>query len=317
MNRADWLNKLDSKNDKSTMTYFQNHQDEIDKEKARLMARWMSSEKPIIMAGAFGPETKYSDAYIDEEIILDGGGHAYKLFGCSLLYKGTFHDHIVHGIQLGKSLLSEIPMRFLKNKPLLFAAAFAYLFTRKKILKAVDFMMGQIEWRVMRWYDIPENYYNAFTRELKRCVELSTEDNLWGNLVRKVVNFVCLALETDNAYRLRLQDAISAAHRLYGPTFTLFNVLDVLAERETNLGIGHKWRFYKPLLRIALLFSPTLSKIIQRTLVNIDIKKIEMDEADWYFCLRFKSYNFKGMNEEARLNFRDTLDKTYGTIYFI
>lgn len=315
MKREDWLAKLDAKNGTSTMTYAENHQNEIDKQKAKFMAEVKAGRMPKIMYGAFGPETTDSDAYIEEEIL--DNGHAYKLYGCTALYRGTFDDHIVHGIQLGKSLLSYVPREFLRNKPIALALLFMYLFQRKRLLKAIDFLFGQIEWKVMRWYDIPETHYNSATREIKRCVALATEDNLWGNLVRKITNFLCLVLETDNAYRLRLQDAFPAAHLLYGSAYTVFNVLDVLTSRETAQGIGHKWRFNKLLLRIALLFSPTLSKIIQRTLINLDIEKLKMDENDWYFCLKFKSYNFKGMNEEARLNFRDNLDKHYGTIYFI
>ena len=317
MKREDWLKKLGENNPKSSMTYIQEHRDIIEREKLEIMDRSKAGDTPRIMHGAFGPETMKSDAYIKEELIQEGGGHAYILYGCSYLYRGTYHDHIVHGIQLGKSLLSEIPMKFLKNIPLALGAVFLYLFQRKKLLRAFDFMLGQIEWRVMRWYDIPEEYYNPATREIKRAVSLVVKNNLWGNLVSRLTKFVCLALETDNAYRLRLQDALYEAHARRLEAITVFDVIQVLIERETRVGIGHKWRFYRLLLRFALFLSPELSRIIRETLANLDYNKIKMDEHDWYFCLRFKSYNFRGLTEQDRLTERAQLDQEKHHVYFI
>lgn len=315
MKKADWLNKLSNSNPKGSMTYAEEHQEKIDKERAKFLSEVKAGRMPKIMHGAFGPETKDSDAYIEEEII--DNGHKYKLYGCSYLYKGTFDDHTVHGIQLGKSLLSEIPMKFLKNPPLALGVAFLYLFQRKKLLRAVDFMMGQIEWRVMRWYNIPDENYNPTTREIKRAVSLAVVDNLWGNLVSKVVNFICLVLETDNAYRLRLQDAYHAAHIRWSGEITVLRILDILKERETKYGIGFKWSFYRWVILSALAVSPELRRIIRETIKEIDPNKIKMDEADWYFSLRFKSYNFRGLDCDLRGNERIRIDTHKHHIYFI
>lgn len=305
MNHADFINNLKS---------------DVPPEKQRLIQDLHSGKKVEIIAGAFGPETPSSDAYVDE--VITTNGHAYKFYGCTYLYKGTYDVEKVHGIQLAKSLLSKTPFAFLRNLPITLAFLFMYLFRRTRLLVAFSFLMHEIDERVMKWYDIPENHYNEFTKEIKRAVKQSLGDNLWSKLIWQITRFVCLAFEIDNAYRLRLQDAITEAYKRKGKQMTIFNILEVLVEREHGMtaegnNMVKKWRRFKFSLLVMLWLSPTLSGIIKNILTNLNVEKVRMDESDWYYCLQFKSYNFASKSFDERIREKGRLDRELGHIALI
>lgn len=306
MNHADFLKTLKS---------------DVPPEQQRLLNDLHSGKKIEIIAGAFGPETPSSDAYIDEIIRPAEGGHMYKFYGCSYLFKGTYDVEKVHGIQLAKSLLSKTPFAFLRNLPIALSFLFMYIFRRQRLLVALSFLMHEIDERVMKWYDIPENDYNAFTKEIKRAVKESLGDNLWSRLIWQVVKFVCLIIEIDSAYRLRLQDSIAEAFNRFGK-ITIFNVLDILVEREAGAGaegnnMVKKWRRIKLMILVLLWLSPELNTMIEKIFSELNAEKIRMDESDWYFSLQFKSYNFGGKSFECRLDEKAHLDKQLGHVFLI
>lgn len=318
MKKTDWLNKLDSKNGESTRTFAEEHQDKIDKVKLKFLNEIKEKRYPKRMAGAFSPEAANSDAYIEEIIKPESGGHFYKLYGINYLYKGNFEDWRVHGIQMPKAIISEILSQTLQLPLIGLGFLFTFLITRKKFYWYVEQVLDRIDHRATRWYDIPENEYNDYAKELKRAVKESVDDSIIGRIFWKSAKFVILVLETDNAYRLRVQDAIEGAYINYGKDYTIFNVLDILISREVRgRGIPYKWRFIRLGARVILFLSPGIRKLIDKILRQIDVQKVKMDEADWYFSLRFKSYNFKGLDELQRLAERDRLDKLNGHIYLI
>lgn len=302
------------------MSYAADYPEKIEREKLRLMDMFRSGKTPRIVHGAFGPETEDSDAYEEEIIRPPEGGRMTKLWGCSFLYKGNFDAELVHGIQMPKAMFSEVLAEMLVYLPFVGIGWFlTYIFQRKALLRFINDFMDRMEWRVMKWYFIPENEYNDFTKEIKRAVKVAIGkvcgEGVLGTIVRRVVEFVCLVIESDNAYRLRFQDAFAEAHAR--GQFKLYGVLAVLIERETKRGIGHKWRRFRMALKVGLPLYPELRKVIDETFKNINIEKCKPDEADWYFGLRFLSYNFRGWTVEEREAERSRIDKEKGHIYFI
>jgi len=51
---------------------------------------------------------------------------------------------------------------------------------------------------------------------------------------------------------------------------------------------------------------------MMRFLLELDYGKIKTDEADWYFCLKRKDYNFKGVLYEGRLIEKERIDREKG-----
>ena len=132
-----------------------------------------------------------------------------------------------------------------------------------------------------------------------------------------MVKFAQLFFYLDNTYRYRVQDAFSEIKHMGDGVSEFFRLLDILASRETSLGVGYKWAFIKRAMKLALLTSPALRRIINRFIHNLDAEKIKMDDIDWYWCLKFQSYNFRGMSKEWRYAERERLDKENGTIFLI
>jgi hypothetical protein len=192
----------------------------------------------------------------------------------------------------------------------------SFLIFRKKTLDYILFILTTIENRVLEFHDIPENEYNNTTKELKRAINAvlgQLKWNLWTPIIKKATRFICLVLETDNAYRFRLQDAVSEAYER--KERNIFSVFRVLMERETRAGINRKWKLLLPVVKVMLFLSPTLKEFEKRFFDELNAEKIKMDEDDWYFTLRYKSYNFKGLTDTERLFELKQLDFIKGHVY--
>lgn len=275
--------------------------------------------KVDVIAGVFG-EWKGCDGMVEEVIKPEEGGVFVKIYGCSYLYKGYPDARKVHGLELAKFLMSGV-LKDIIGKSFIFSGAliFMFLFARKKFIHYADLLFMGILNRI-HWYEIPKNEYNTFVKEIKRAVvvSLKEEHNAWTLLVAKITRFICLFLEMDSAYRFRIQDAFGNVNNsAKNKTKEFFRLLDILISRETAKGIASKWKFIKLVLRGVLLISPSLTRIVKRIISNLDADKIKMDEADWYFCLRYVSYDFGGKDKDWRFNRRDEIDREKGHIFIL
>ncbi len=269
------------------------------------------------MFGAFGPETPNTDAYIEEVIKPEYGGTFVKLYGCSYLYKGTYDAEKVHGASLAKSMLSDMAIKFMKAWPISLGFALSYLFARQRLVDAIYWMFYLVEDRVLRWYDIPESEYNAFPSEIKRATKEvlgSPDKNTLEGAILKMMNFIAFVLQIDNGYRFRFQDALEEAY-LRGQ-LDIFGVLDVLIEREVpNEGIGRKWKMLKIALKFIFLTNWKLRRITDAIFKEIRIGMVRPDNADRYFSLLFKSYDFRGKDFEFRSDIKSRLDRENGHVF--
>ena len=268
-----------------------------------------------IAAGVFG-EGEHCNGIVEGVLKPEEGGTFMKIYGCPVIAKGHAKKEIVYGIQLAKAILSSIPREIIGKSWLNMAfLGFKFLFARDQLLKELYFVFHQIDQKVLKHYDIPEKEYNVFAKELKRAVDkaIEGENNQWGKLIEKAVKFLRLFLEIDNGYRNRVQDALGEIRE--GSLSEFWRIYGILESRE--LGITAHWKFIKLVLKAAFLLSPTLRRITIKFLENLDVSKIKMDKADWYFCLNFKSYNFGGLTHEDRLKERSKLNKEYGVVFLI
>lgn len=272
-----------------------------------------------IMYGAFGPESNWSDAYIEAVLKPDSGGTFVKLYGCPYLVKGLYGKN-VEAIQFPKHVFSEIPRDLIRLPFMTVGLAFTWLFHRRGFLRFLSNLMDAIELKVLRHYDIPEKEHNAMPNELYRAlVHASQNEGAWTGIITKGASFLRLFLESDNTYRFRIQDALPLAvaptnRRNRKPAIIFLRILE---DRETSTGIGWKWRFIRTIVRLALLTSPALRRISDRFFRAIDRRVIKLDEADWYFALDFTSYNFGGISYEERHKLREQANKEKGVVALI
>jgi hypothetical protein len=311
----------------------------------------LQSGKRIFRAYGIYGEIPGSDAYVDEVIKPEEGGTFLKLYGCSYLFRGNPDSIRVHGIELAKSLIFNFPKLMAHSYLFAIAIALQLIFYKRKLLERIDWIMSEIDHKVVRHLDIKENEYNAPVKEVKRAIAISLkeefdidltkpyypvdharfkrdrvlpdpDDNKWdknflGYLIARASKFICLFLETDNAYRFRVQDSFGLVKKTLDGDKEFIRILDILISRETESGVPNKWRMIKTGSKIAFFFIPKLKRFMTRFLNNLDTSKVEMDDADWFYCLTYHSYNFSGFSKKERYATRKAINEEKGHVWLV
>ena len=316
ISNAKFISKLHS--DTGTYTYNQEHGIRIEQAKQEFLDDVKAGKNITIAYGILGPEDKNCDAYT--RVLRPGKGTFLKVYGISYLYKGAAPRELAIGMNLVKYLLSG----FLKDtvaKSFLYSSALGlrFLFNRRGFIRSATNVLNELNHRLLDWfymlpdakkYKIQDNEYNEFEREIERAGLIAIEgEGLWEGLFKEVIRFAKFFFFSDNTYRFRIQDSFwNVDNWARDKIKEFFRLLDILISRETELGIGSKWKFIKPAMRLVLSASPALRRIITKFLKYLDASKIRLDEADWYFALKFRSYNFKDLSYEERSGLRKQID---------
>jgi hypothetical protein len=292
-------------------------------------------------ADVWRPVEKPEDWYPKE------GGVFIKLYGCQYLFKGNVPEASVKGIEMAKTILFQTAQHL---SPFTFIGlAFDFLFLRKRFWTFVDWMGDQVNHRCLRHYNIPIEEYNQFAGEMNRAFVLSVfkvwridltkpyvdrtkpqydpqnenfrsdmeipypPDNMGkdrvGYIVARLWLFVLFFLQQDFAYRSRVQDALGMKPK------NLEQFLNILIRRETHFGVGYKWKFILRVIPIILRLEPKLKELSDAFFGFIDTEKVKMDEADIYFSLMYKSYNFAGKEFEERKVEWDKMNEEKKTVF--
>ena len=282
------------------------------------------------------------------------GGTFLKLVGCSYLYKGDPQQSKTFGLEQGKSMISNIPM-LLIGKSMIYVSAIGlrFLLQRKKFIEDVNFYLEEIRWKTLRHHAVPDFHMNAYSREIRRAVDVAVkkllkidpEYDLYNNTIpsqivgnwklalagaiTKATAFAVQIMELDGAYKFPTQDILgekdteNAKRSGVRETMRLFNLM---LERQTNLtvipgisdrteGVPRKFRFLKYVIGALFLFSSFSRKFAQEFLVELDEKKVALDDADWYFCLRRNTHNYRGVPLPERLEELKRIDNERGHQY--
>jgi hypothetical protein len=270
--------------------------------------------------GLFSPEESFSNAYTREMVDEQGKKYLY-VYGCKFKYYGIAPRSVVAVLQFPKFLLSDFPRRVIGNSYILSAAVIIqFLFSRRAFIRQATFLLTEFNHKIWWFWDLPEakkdeitdNDYGPSELEFGRALtHAATGKGLWEPLFIQLAKSSKIFLYLDNTYHFRAQDVFSTKHK------DIYSVLDTLTSRETQFGVGRKWAFMKFALRIGLLTSPNLRRTLQAFVDIIDPDKMRMTEDDWYWCLGFKSYNFKDQSYEWRKAERKRLDDLFGTVYLL
>ena len=286
--------------------------------------------------GAFG-EVAGRDGWI-EEVIKNDDGAFLKLYGNHYLFKGQIPESAVHGMDMPKTILFQI----LPKLPLLTAIGLIldFLFRRKRFWMFVDWLAEQINHRFLRHHDKGE--YNLFAREVSKTL-VTAVYKVWGvDLTRpyytpespyfsqdrelpdplhntgknklayifaRLFKFFIFFLQNDTGYRFRVQDALGERPK------NLTEFLDIVISRETKFGVGYKWKFIAKAVRGIMILEPKLKRFTDAFFELADTEKLKMDEADWYYCLMYKSYDFGGLPLEERKVIWDRLNQEKKNVF--
>lgn len=253
------------------------------------------------------------------------GGIFTKYMGCNYLFKGYPDSRKIEAIRTSKKILSVVP-RFLARKPtnliLLWILPLVFLFPKswkkKLFIEACDCFFSIAYYFLFNIIPPPEKYCVS-VREIYRALTVvfdeRIKDDLMMEMATKWRDTVCMTNEYDFAYRARKQNVlpeINIEALKKNPIKELNRVFDILIRREPAGGIRRKWIRFK----IAILFYLRLNKgareFVVRFLTEIDYKKIKMDDADWYYCLRRPEFNFSDISFEDRMKQVKIMDEKVG-----
>lgn len=266
------------------------------------------------------------------------GGTFIKLMGCSYLYKGDPATDKVKGIELAKRCVSVFPRRIIGRSVVLTAAlGFLYIFFPKRFWDYACIFAEEIKMKTIGIYGIPEERYNKAEKEIKRAMDVALKDefniapeedlvnegdwvkmekNFMAYALAKLTAFFALFINLDAAYRFQTQDMLGETNKENARRSArkeTIRLLNIMISRTTTT-IDEKFRHVRNALGAAMLFSPRLRRIIQKFLLEINVEKVGLDEADYYFCLR-RTSNYRGFPLAERLRQLYLIDKEKGHQY--
>ena len=299
---------------------------------ARQKIQEIAKQGLAVVAGGLG-DMEWCDCIVEWPIITPPeGGVMTKFFGISYYFKGYPEKHIVEGLGMGKAMISSVPRRIIGKSIILQVALITlYFFSRKRFYGYLSAYFDTIHLNLTAKSNLKPHQYNVFAREVKRAgeaaiyrilVEHGEEPDLaitrskhykiW-ELAYNIVLFVCLFLEYDNAYRLRIQDTLPMLNKenvKKSARKEVKRLLGILTSREhPQYGISKKWRdIAKPALLLLRLSKP-LRKFTEYFLLELELERVKLDEHDRYFCLKRRTYNFWGAELEERLKEKERIDK--------
>jgi hypothetical protein len=239
--------------------------------------------------------------YEEEVIKPEEGGTLTRFYGCSYLYKGEIdNDTIDRLAPVKRSIIATISL--LASYPFILFVPFLLIW-KDRVLKE------SIRW-IVRIYradaikkQLPDIRFNVAEREVIRVFRLFADrvkDSYYKNEIIDLGYLVAMILQFDSAYRFTFQDAFSKDIRTF---------IKTLLEREN--GIRIKWVWVSVVLNV-LLLSRKIRRFIREFLNEFDERKIWLDEADWYYCLRRNRYNYGGFTYEERMRIKSWIDRSKG-----
>jgi len=298
----------------------------MSRKKNRKNKKYHAPEKVVqkefhIVVGAFG-DLENCIGVVEDKIYPEEGGVLTKFIGCSYLFKGYPNVRLVELLDTPKDLFSKIP-ELIGNMSFLVKATFLMSFVFLRII-AKDFLMKvcetyvDISHRTIHPYLLPEKDYVTSVKEIYRALGVAiakVKNERLRNILYKIRDIFCMALNFDTAYKFRVQDIlpkIDIVKLLDNLNKEIKRVCDIFIKRENAEGMKIRWKKLVRMLILFLMVSPTAKRLLMDFFLEVDLSKIKLDEADWYYCLKRHQYNFKGFSLEERLKFKEEIDKRKG-----
>jgi len=283
-------------------------------------------EIPLVI-GAFGA-SEGCTGIVERVDTPPTGGIFTKYIGCNYLYKGYPDVRIIEYIYPSKRVIAGL-FYLVHNKPVRFLLGITYLFylllprqmKRKVIIGLLDYILGITHWvEYKNPYALPTESYCPAVKEFHRVLELllqDIKDNELLSRLGKIKDIPLMFVQMDTAYHFRFQDIIPEFDKEVlkkNPIKEIGRVLDIFIEREAvdgDNGMVTKWQGLKKIAMFALHFKK-IRKIIVKALLEMDLDKIKMDEADFYFVCDRNDYQYCGIPYEERMRMAAAMDTKMG-----
>lgn len=180
---------------------------------------------------------------------------------------------------------------------------------------------------ILRRFYLQPKMFSPVTRELFRVVYKLfsplklTERQHW--IIGRMWTSFGMFIEFDDSYRYIFQDIIKELDKKSfnkNPAKEIVRLYKILLERDVGFsgtkeehGEAMNSRFSGALygIRLALLFSPKVRRMMKKFVNELDIDKMKLDEGDWYQCLIRANYNFGGIPFSERLGERIATDQAW------
>jgi hypothetical protein len=303
-----------------------------------------SNGNPPIVNGVFGDVENCNGVLELPVIYPPEGGTKFKVFGCTYEFKGLPEVHVVEGLGLAKAMISALPREFIiKNFANSLSLAWNIVFRRKKFIHMVRVYFATIYANEVAKIGIASDKYSDLVREIKRSIKavndrimakrgwdetkfsnLNTDfqvinDKEFLELAALFTEFICVFIELDSAYRFRAQDVFENLNKENVKKNVVKEVrrlLDIAISREDpEHGILYKLVPTAKLIVLLLRLSKELRDYVRAFFLELDLEKVRLDEADWYFCLQRRAYNFRGISLGERLLEKKRIDEEKGHVF--
>ena len=152
-------------------------------------------------------------------------------------------------------------------------------------------------YRFIERFKIKSLIYCPALRELHRTFSIrNPNESVKEEEARFMLrDLVCMVLEFDNAYRFRFQDLIVELDKKElreKPIKELNRLFQIGQKREKTQEIRDTWTLIRLGIRFYLRLDKKMLRMIQNALLELDLKKCELDEGDKSYCKPRKDYTF-------------------------
>lgn len=228
-------------------------------------------------------------------------GEKYPVKGMMLLADETILD-VVDRVKAGFLRA----LRFTFTKPVVFFLPLMLPFY-KPILKSALIQLADFTDKTLRNFYLKDDKWCKSGREIWRVLSKKVKEKYQIQLIRALL----MVWEWSDSYRYKGQDLAGELNKealKENPRKELLRLMDLLIERERHEGMKQKWgQFRKPIILLMWIFRGKV-KIVAEILMEMDLEKIRLDEADWYHCLIRSYYDFKGISFVKRMEKRQKID---------
>lgn len=273
-------------------------------------------------------------AYVEERGV-DEKGAWIKFYGCNYRYKGTVHSPTIDAVAALKRVLIASVRLLMAHKVLLIPL---YLFKKDIIYWFSDCYRADLLRKTP-----PDNEFSPFPKEIIRvgkkmirgdqdifkdpCCKAFEDTwfhheqdcrydaNTQETAMMNCVYFVAMVPQFDISYYVRELDPLSNLNKTNverDARAEVLRLVDIAIEREHDTSLS-KMRSIRKLLSLALLI-PSVRNVTREFLLELDMKKLQPDEADVYYAFRRETYDFGGISYKARKVWYEDEDKGHGNV---